>query len=174
VHRASTCRFSRLPRGRGFLSFAEFEAAATLGGETREPNRNIPRAILGTAIFGAASCCPACLVGASRLIFALSRDGMGPKVLAKVHETPKGAARLRRRLCDGGGVRSSFGVDCVSDHTIQSVPDICDRGHADPLGYLRPRHRRRAEAALLQWRESRRDVGGGHPCSRFGLLGYTL
>lgn len=126
----------------GFLSFAGFEAAATLGEETREPRRNIPRAILGTAIFGgvffvvvtaiemmgfgadekgvaaftksealigdlsqryvaswlgdvivvgaavsAAACCLACMVGASRLIFALSRDEMGPKALAVVHET---------------------------------------------------------------------------------------
>lgn len=36
----------------GFLSFAGFEAAATLGEETRTPRRDIPRAILGTAIFG--------------------------------------------------------------------------------------------------------------------------
>jgi amino acid transporter len=36
----------------GFLSFAGFEAAATLGEETRKPRRDIPRAILGTAIFG--------------------------------------------------------------------------------------------------------------------------
>ncbi len=36
----------------GFLSFAGFEAAATLGEETRDPKRDIPRAILGTAIFG--------------------------------------------------------------------------------------------------------------------------
>lgn len=36
----------------GFLSFAGFEAAATLGEETRTPCRDIPRAILGTAIFG--------------------------------------------------------------------------------------------------------------------------
>src|SRR5215469_1233685 len=36
----------------GFLSFAGFEAAATLGEETRRPNRDIPRAILGVAIFG--------------------------------------------------------------------------------------------------------------------------
>ena len=36
----------------GFLSFAGFEAAATLGEETREPRRAIPRAILATAIFG--------------------------------------------------------------------------------------------------------------------------
>jgi amino acid transporter len=36
----------------GFLSFAGFEAAATLGEEARRPRRDIPRAILGTAIFG--------------------------------------------------------------------------------------------------------------------------
>lgn len=36
----------------GFLSFAGFEAAATLGEETRNPRKNIPRAIIGTAIFG--------------------------------------------------------------------------------------------------------------------------
>src|SRR3954453_20898758 len=36
----------------GFLSFAGFEAAAALGGEAGEPRRDIPRAILGTAIFG--------------------------------------------------------------------------------------------------------------------------
>ena len=36
----------------GFLSFAGFEAAATLGEEARDPRRSIPRAILGTAVFG--------------------------------------------------------------------------------------------------------------------------
>jgi amino acid transporter len=36
----------------GFLSFAGFEAAATLGEEAANPHRDIPRAILGTAIFG--------------------------------------------------------------------------------------------------------------------------
>ncbi len=36
----------------GFLSFAGFEAAATLGEEAVEPRRDIPRAILGTALFG--------------------------------------------------------------------------------------------------------------------------
>jgi amino acid transporter len=113
----------------GFLSFAGFEAAATLGEETREPKRNIPRAILGTALFGglyfvvvtaiemmafgsdaqafhdsssllgdlgssyvgswvgdaislgaaisAFGCCLACVVGGSRLLFALGRDAFG-------------------------------------------------------------------------------------------------
>jgi amino acid transporter len=36
----------------GFLSFAGFEAASTLGEETAHPHRDIPRAILGTAVFG--------------------------------------------------------------------------------------------------------------------------
>ena len=36
----------------GFLSFAGFEASATLGEEARNPRRDIPRAILGVAIFG--------------------------------------------------------------------------------------------------------------------------
>src|SRR3954462_9976144 len=36
----------------GFLSFAGFEPAAPRGGEAREPRRDIPRAILGTSIFG--------------------------------------------------------------------------------------------------------------------------
>jgi amino acid transporter len=115
----------------GFLSFAGFEAAATLGEETRHPNRDIPRAILGVAVFGgiyffvvtavevmgfgtsahgigkfiastsligdlgtayvsswignvitagamisAFGCALACVVGSSRLIFAMGRDGI--------------------------------------------------------------------------------------------------
>jgi amino acid transporter len=113
----------------GLLSFAGFEAASTLGEETHEPQRDIPRAILGTAVFGgiyftvvtaiemmgfkptaagvakfssspalvgdlgssyiaswvgdlitlgacvsAFACCLACVVGASRLLFAIVRD----------------------------------------------------------------------------------------------------
>jgi amino acid transporter len=116
----------------GLLSFAGFEAASTLGEETNNPQRDIPRAILGTAIFGgiyftvvtaiemmgfgtdskgvqafidsgntkgtlgilgstyvgnwvgdlitlgaavsAFGCCLACVVGGSRLLFAIVRD----------------------------------------------------------------------------------------------------
>jgi amino acid transporter len=126
----------------GFLSFAGFEAAATLGEEAKHPRRDIPRAILGTAIFGgiyfvfvtwvevmgfgadeaglkafqgsgslfgdlgttfvgswlgelitigaaisAFGCALACSVGASRLLFALARDGVAPASLARVSPT---------------------------------------------------------------------------------------
>jgi len=124
----------------GFLSFAGFEAAATLGEETKEPRRAIPRAILGTAIFGgiyfiyvtsvemmgfgtdakgvaafglsgsllgdlgstyitswvgnvitlgtavsAFGCTLACVVGATRILYSLSRDGVGTTALDSVH-----------------------------------------------------------------------------------------
>ncbi len=123
----------------GFLSFAGFEAAATLGEEAREPRRDIPRAILGVAIFGglyfifvtavevmgfgtgaagikkfiasgsllgdlgsqfvagwvgelitigaavsAFGCALACIVGSARLLYALSRDEVGPAPLGIV------------------------------------------------------------------------------------------
>ncbi len=123
----------------GFLSFAGFEAASTLGEESKQPHKDIPRAILGVAIFGgvyfvfvtavemmgfgtsakgvqafissgtllgdlgskfiagwvgdiitlgtsisAFGCVLACTVGASRILYALSRDGVGPKSLAGV------------------------------------------------------------------------------------------
>jgi amino acid transporter len=122
----------------GFLSFAGFEAASTLGEETTHPTRDIPRAILGTAVFGgiyfvvvtavemmgfgtnkagvaafssspsllgdlgssyvaawlgdvitlgttisAFGCCLASTVGASRLMYALSRDAGGDRGLGR-------------------------------------------------------------------------------------------
>jgi amino acid transporter len=134
----------------GFLSFAGFEAASTLGEETRRPRRDIPRAILGVAIFGgiyffvvtavevmgfgtsakgvtafinstslvgdlgtsyvsswlgtvitagamisAFGCALASTVGASRLTFAMSRDGVLPARLNRVsprRRTPTTAA----------------------------------------------------------------------------------
>ncbi|MEP6697019.1 MAG: APC family permease [Pseudonocardiales bacterium] len=123
----------------GFLSFAGFEAAATLGEEARRPRKDIPRAILGTAIFGgiyfvfvtavevmgfgsnaagvkaftgsasllgdlgttyiaswvgelitlgtavsAFGCALASTVAASRLLFALGRDGIAPVSVSTV------------------------------------------------------------------------------------------
>jgi amino acid transporter len=125
----------------GFLSFAGYEVAATLGEETRNPRRAIPLALLGTVLFagifytvvsmaesmgfgtdaagveaftsagtllgdlgaqyvasavgdvivlGAAvsafGSALACAMGASRLLFALGRDGFGPRSLARTSE----------------------------------------------------------------------------------------
>jgi amino acid transporter len=142
----------------GFLSFAGFEAASTLGEETARPRRDIPRAILGTAIFGgvyfivvtaiemmgfgtdgkgvaaftgsgsllgdlgssyvgswmgdlislgaaisAFGCCLACMVGASRLIFAMNRDLVGERGLSTLTRqgTPIAAALLVAVLMGG-------------------------------------------------------------------------
>src|SRR5580693_3960095 len=123
----------------GFLSFAGFEAAATLGEEAADPRRAIPRAIFGVALFGgvfytigtaiemlgfgtttkgvaafasssslfgtlgaeyvtpavgdivtlgttiaAIGCCLATLVAAARLLFAMSRGGVGDRRLSRV------------------------------------------------------------------------------------------
>ena len=133
----------------GLLSFAGFEAAATLGEEARDPRRDIPRAILGTAIFGgiyftfvtavemmafgtdaegveafvgsgalmgdigtayiaswvgetvtlgaavsAFACCLACVVGASRLLYAVSRDASPGLAISRTgrNDTPAAAA----------------------------------------------------------------------------------
>ena len=133
----------------GLLSFAGFEAASTLGEETKDPQRDIPRAILGTAIFGgiyftvvtaiemmafgpddkgvasfiaspalmgdlgtsyigawvghlitlgacvsAFACCLACVVGASRLLFAITRDLAPGHALGRTgaNATPAAAA----------------------------------------------------------------------------------
>ena len=123
----------------GFLSFAGFEASATLGEEAHNPTKDIPRAILGVAAFGgvyfvvvtaaemmgfgqtpadlakfagtqsllgylgtsyvgswvgniitlgttisAFGCCLACTVGASRMIYAMTRDSYGERGPGKV------------------------------------------------------------------------------------------
>jgi amino acid transporter len=130
----------------GFLSFAGYEVASTLGEETRDPRRTIPLALLGTVVFagifytlvsmaesmgfgtsaagvkaftesgsligdlgaryvtstvgdvitlGAAfsafASALACSIGASRLLFALGRDGFVSPALGRVsprHGTP--------------------------------------------------------------------------------------
>ena len=150
----------------GFLSFAGFEAAATLGEETRRPRRDIPRAILGVAIFGgvyffvvtavevmgfgtsakgvtafinstslvgdlgtsyvsawlgtlitlgamvsAFSCALASTVGASRLAFAMGRDGILPARLSAC----LGAAPHPDR------VHAGRGAGRVRDHRVHLV-----------------------------------------------------
>jgi len=143
----------------GFLSFAGFEAAATLGEEAQEPRRDIPRAILGVAIFGglyfifvtavevmgfgtdakgvkefiasgsllgdlgsqfvagwvgelitigaafsAFGCALACVVGAARLLYALSRDEVGPAPLGTVSSRSGVPARSTATVAIGAYV----------------------------------------------------------------------
>jgi len=138
----------------GFLSFAGFEAAATLGEEAQEPRRDIPRAILGIAIFGglyyvfvtavemmgfgtdsqgvenfiasgsllgdlgsqfvagwigelitigaavsAFGCALACVVGAARMLYALSRDEVGPASLGAVSSRSGVPTRSTAAVC---------------------------------------------------------------------------
>ena len=140
----------------GLLSFAGFEAAATLGEEARDPRRSIPRAILGTAVFGgvyftvvtavemmafgpddagvaafvaspalmgdlgtsyvgawlgdvvtlgaavsAFACCLACVVGASRLLFALARDLAPGHPLGRTGAAGTPVLDLGDRLAEG-------------------------------------------------------------------------
>lgn len=159
----------------GFLSFAGFEAAATLGEEAHNPRRDIPRAILGTAIFGgiyftvvtaietmafgtgpggihrfvnsgallgdlgtsyigpwvgdaidlgacisAFACCLACVVGASRMLFAVARD-LSPRAwLAQTgrNGTPVAAASIIVAVIAGIGLVCIFGFGAVPFDTF--------------------------------------------------------
>src|SRR5215211_6509171 len=148
----------------GFLSFAGFEAAATLGEEAQEPRRDIPRAILAVAIFGglyyvfvtaievmgfgtgakgvnefinsgsllgdlgsqfvagwvgelitigaavsAFGCALACVVGAARLLYALSRDEVGPASLGAVSSRSGVPARSTATISMGAYVIIALG-----------------------------------------------------------------
>jgi amino acid transporter len=148
----------------GFLSFAGFEAAATLGEEAQEPRRDIPRAILGVAIFGglyfifvtavevmgfgtdakgvkefiasgsllgdlgsqfvagwvgelitvgaavsAFGCALACVVGATRLLYALSRDEVGPPALGTVSPRSGVPARSTATVAVGAYIIIALG-----------------------------------------------------------------
>jgi amino acid transporter len=148
----------------GFLSFAGFEAAATLGEEAREPRRDIPRAILGVAIFGglyfifvtavevmgfgtdakgvkefiasgsllgdlgsqfvagwvgelitigaavsAFGCALACVVGATRLLYALSRDEVGPPALGTISPRSGVPARSTATVAVGAYIIIALG-----------------------------------------------------------------
>ena len=79
----------------GFLSFAGFEAAATLGEEATHPTRDIPRAILGTAIFGGIYFV---------VVTAVEMMGFGTsKGVDGVRQLPLAARRPRHQLRRGVG-----------------------------------------------------------------------
>ena len=182
----------------GFLSFAGFEAAATLGEEARNPRRDVPRAILGTAVFGgvyfvfvtaievmgfgtdeagvaaftssgsllgdlgtgyigawvgdlitlgaavsAFGCALACAVGASRLLFALARDGV---LAAPVWPRSRRAAAPRCRASRGRGawpwrVIALVDVAVFGGGSVRRVQLVRHDRHADPDRGLRAGHR---------------------------------
>ena len=196
----------------GFLSFAGFEAAATLGEETKDPRRSIPRAILGTAIFGgvyfvfvtavemmgfgtnaagvaafgssgsllgdlgstyvtssigdiitagtalsAFGCVIACIVGATRILFALSRDGLGTPALGVVHERTGTPVRALTVVTAIVAVTILAYRVLFTHEPVQRVRVVGRRRDADPARRLHPRDARRDEAALVQ--RSRQGAG---------------
>ena len=179
----------------GFLSFAGFEAAATLGEEATRPTRDIPRAILGTAIFGgvyfvivtavemmafgatpagvkafiaspsllgdlgssyvgnwvgdvitlgtaisAFGCCLACVVGAARLLYALSRDTAGPRGLGQ------SSTRWGTPVWATFAVVAMAAVIVIVEtagrprRRLQQLPVVRHHRHADPAGRVRAGH----------------------------------
>jgi amino acid transporter len=213
----------------GFLSFAGFEAAATLGEEASNPRRDIPRAILGTAVFGgvyfvfvtaievmgfgaddkgvkaftasgsllgdlgrsyvaswvgdlitlgaavsAFGCALACSVGASRLLFALSRDARGERGLAHVDPvrgTPTVAATVVvaamfviawvDRLVFGAKPFDVFAWSGTIGTLILLVAYIMATAGATRLLFLGPVRLRPAWEIVI-------------PLAAFVVLGYTL
>jgi amino acid transporter len=165
----------------GFLSFAGFEASATLGEEAHNPTKDIPRAIFGVAVFGglyfvvvtatemmgfgtnaagvakfgstpsllgylgssyvgswlgniltlgttisAFGCCLACTVGASRMIYAMSRDSYGDRGLGKISRwnTPANATGVVTALAVGIYV-VIFVVSRVTSAAAMNAFDWC-------------------------------------------------
>ena len=188
----------------GFLSFAGFEAAATLGEEARNPRRDVPRAILGTAIFGgvyfvfvtaievmgfgadeagvtaftssgslmgdlgtsyigawvgdlitlgaavsAFGCALACAVGASRLLFALARDGVLAAPLAEVSTSRGTPVRATAVVVVAMAVDRARRRRGVRRGPVRRVQLVRHDRHADPDRGLRAGHHRRGPAAVL-------------------------
>jgi amino acid transporter len=92
----------------GFLSFAGFEASATLGEETARPRRDIPRAIIGTVIFGGIY-----------FVFVTAIEGMGFGTTAKDVATYAGTGSLLGAL--GSTYVSAWVGDLVTFGTVVSA-----------------------------------------------------
>ena len=75
----------------GFLSFAGFEAAGSLGEESDRPTSAIPRSLVAAIAVGAGLGCASV---AARMLYALGRDRRLPETLAGVSGTGAPAAGL--------------------------------------------------------------------------------
>ncbi|GLY42569.1 amino acid permease [Amycolatopsis sp. NBRC 101858] len=209
----------------GFLSFAGFEAAATLGEETHDPKRNIPRAILGTAIFGgiyfvvvtavemmafgtdatafhdspsllgdlgsryagawvgdvisvgaaisAFGCCLACVVGGSRLLFALGRDAYGGRGIGRTsgRGTPVAAVGVVT------GAAALIILVCALFFGATASDTFAWSGSIGTLILLVIYLLTTAGAILLLFVKRRMRVPGWHlvfPVGALAVLGYTV
>ena len=189
----------------GFLSFAGFEAAATLGEEAADPRRAIPRAIFGVAIFGgifytigtavemlgfgtttkgveafastsslfgtlgseyvtpavgdivtlgttiaAIGCCLATLVAAARLVFAMSRGGVGDRRLSQV-SGKSGVPAVAATAISVTTVIVILLILAVSNHVrrSESVRLVRHGRHPGPARRLRDLHRRSVVVSYL-------------------------
>jgi amino acid transporter len=131
----------------GFLSFAGFEAAATLGEETRDPRRAIPRAILGTAI-----------VAGVYFVFVTAIEVMG------FGAGPAGVAALQSSGSLLGDLGSSYIGDWMGDlvtlgTAISALRVRWPRASA-PAGSCSP-------SAATAWGRARSDASHGARPSRW-------
>jgi amino acid transporter len=212
----------------GLLSFAGFEAASTLGEEAHEPQRDIPRAILGTAIFGgvyftvvtaiemmafkpddagvaafvsspalmgdlgtsyigswvgdlitlgaavsAFACCLACVVGGSRLLFAIVRDLSPGHTLGRTgtNATPVAAAGVVVGLVAG------IGLVCAVFFGAEPFDTFLWSGTIGTLILLVAYVLATVGCIKLIWVDHKMDVAGWEiviPLGALLLLGYTI
>ncbi len=92
----------------GFLSFAGFEASSTLGEETAHPRRDIPRAIVGTVLFGGVY-----------FVFVTAVEGMGFGTSAHDMTTYYGTGSLLGAL--GSQYVTAWVGDLVTFGTVVSA-----------------------------------------------------
>ncbi len=209
----------------GFLSFAGFEAAATLGEETHDPKRNIPRAILGTAIFGglyfvvvtavemmafggdaaafhdspsllgdlgsryagawagdvitvgaaisAFGCCLACVVGGSRLLYALGRDAVGGRGIGRTSSRGTPVAAVSAVT----GAAAVIILVCALFFGATASDTFAWSGSIGTLILLVIYLLTTAGAILLLFVKRRMRVPGWHlvfPIGALAVLGYTV
>ncbi len=210
------------------MSFAGFEAASTLGEEAHEPQRDIPRAILGTAIFGgvyftvvtaiemmafkpddagvaafvsspalmgdlgtsyigswvgnlitlgaavsAFACCLACVVGGSRLLFAIVRDLSPGHTLGRTgtNATPVAAAGVVVGLVAG------IGLVCAVFFGAEPFDTFLWSGTIGTLILLVAYVLATVGCIKLIWIDRKMDVAGWEiviPLGALLLLGYTI
>ena len=136
----------------GFLSFAGFEASSTLGEEAHNPSRDIPRAILGVAVFGGIYY--VVVTAAEMMGFGTSAAGIKafgssrvaawrPRVvlrrlLGRQHHHRRDD-RVRVRLLPG--LHGRRGADDLRD-VAGLLRRARDRGGPLPVGHAGRRHRR--------------------------------